>query len=338
MRILIVTDAWLPQVNGVVRTHQALQAELAKKDIDVHFITPLDFRTIPCPSYPEIELSLFPYRRMARMIKEMRPNAIHISTEGPLGLAARKFCVKHALPFTTAFHTRFPEYVEARLGIPARFTNKIMKWFHKPSAAIMTATKSLRDELRSQGFNNVVTWTRGINTETFYPRAKEKKDAKRPIFLYVGRVAIEKNIEAFLELDLPGSKIVVGDGPLLKELKLKYKDVNFQGKKEGDELARAYADADVFVFPSLTDTFGLVLLEALASGVPVAAFPVTGPLDVIGDAPVGKLDIDLQQACIEALEADPAVCRDYALEFSWEVCAQMFLDNLNAFETKRIPS
>jgi glycosyltransferase involved in cell wall biosynthesis len=338
MRLVIITDAWLPQVNGVVRTHQALQAELLKKDIPVHFITPLDFKTIPCPSYPEIELSLFPYRKMKRLIKAFSPCAIHISTEGPLGIAARRFCVKHSVPFTTAFHTRFPEYVEARMGIPARFTNKLMKWFHGPSTAIMTATHSLRDELRSQGFKNVVTWTRGIDTQKFYPRPKENDDVKRPVFLYVGRVAIEKNIEAFLSLDLPGSKVVVGDGPLLRDLKLKYKDVIFKGQKEGDELAHEYSQGDVFVFPSLTDTFGLVLLEALACGVPVAAYPVTGPLDVIGDAPVGKLNKDLKQACLEALEINPILCREFALSFSWDICAQMFLDNLREFDSQSIAS
>ncbi len=275
---------------------------------------------------------------MARLIRAFRPSAIHISTEGPLGIAARKFCMKHGLPFTTAFHTRFPEYVEARTKIPARYTNLIMKWFHKPSRAIMTATKSLRDELRAQGFDNVVTWTRGIDTDLFHPREKLFQDLPRPLFMYVGRVAVEKNIKAFLDLDLPGSQVVVGDGPQLEQLKKEYEDATFVGMKEGDELAAHYASADVFVFPSLTDTFGLVLLEALASGVPVAAYPVTGPKDVIGDAPVGKLDTDLKSACLEALKADPVTCREYALNFSWDACTHMFLDNLSPFDPCLIKS
>ncbi|WP_028880365.1 glycosyltransferase family 4 protein [Terasakiella pusilla] len=338
MRLLIVTDAWLPQINGVVRTHQSLKAHLERKGVEIKLITPQDFKTIPCPSYPEIRLSILPNRKVARLIRAFRPSAIHISTEGPLGIAARKFCMKHGLPFTTAFHTRFPEYVEARTKIPARYTNLIMKWFHKPSRAIMTATKSLRDELRAQGFDNVVTWTRGIDTDLFHPREKLFQDLPRPLFMYVGRVAVEKNIKAFLDLDLPGSQVVVGDGPQLEQLKKEYEDATFVGMKEGDELAAHYASADVFVFPSLTDTFGLVLLEALASGVPVAAYPVTGPKDVIGDAPVGKLDTDLKSACLEALKADPVTCREYALNFSWDACTHMFLDNLSPFDPCLIKS
>jgi len=272
------------------------------------------------------------------LIREYRPTAIHISTEGPLGIAARKFCVRNKLPFTTAFHTRFPEYVEARTRIPARYTNQIMKWFHKPSKAIMTATKSLRDELREQGFKNVVTWTRGIDTKVFRPRDEDMfASLPRPVFLNVGRVAVEKNIEAFLDLDLPGSKVVVGGGPQLEQLKKQYPDVLFAGVKEGDELARHYAAADVFVFPSLTDTFGLVLLEALACGVPVAAYPVTGPIDVIGRTPVGCLDYDLKHACLEALKIDQAGCREYALDYSWEACTQLFVENLTPFDPADYP-
>jgi len=266
------------------------------------------------------------------MMVEYVPTAVHISTEGPLGIAARKFCVKKNIPFTTAFHTRFPEYVEARTKIPARYTNMIMKWFHGPSRAIMTATKSLRDELRAQGFEGVVTWTRGIDTDLFYPREKIFEDLPKPIFMYVGRVAVEKNIEAFLELDLSGSKVVVGGGPQLETLQKKYDDVHFVGVKEGEDLAQHYASGDVFVFPSLTDTFGLVLLEALASGVPVAAYPVTGPIDVIGHEPVGVLDEDLGKAVVKALEIDQRKCRDYALQFSWKACAQLFLNNLAPFD------
>lgn len=334
MRLLIVTDAWLPQVNGVVRTHQALLSQLEKQGVTVKLLTPDLFTTIPCPSYAEIRLSLFPRRKVAQFIKEYRPNAIHISTEGPLGWAVRRFCVKHKIPFTTAFHTRFPEYVQARTKIPARWTNKLMKWFHGPSQAIMTATRSLRDELRGQGFKNVVTWTRGIDTDLFYPRENIFPDLPRPLFLYVGRVAVEKNIRAFLDLDLPGSKMVVGEGPQRSQLESEYPDVHFVGLKEGDDLAAHYASADVFVFPSLTDTFGLVLLEALACGVPVAAYPVTGPKDVLAGAAVGCLNENLHQAALDALGQDREACRAYALGFSWEICTAMFLNHMKVFETE----
>ncbi len=251
-------------------------------------------------------------------------------------MAARKFCVRHKIPFTTAFHTRFPEYVEARTKIPARYTNVVMKWFHGPSKAIMTATKSLRDELRAQGFENVVTWTRGIDTELFHPREKLFPKLPRPLFMYVGRVAVEKNIKAFLDLELPGSKMVVGGGPQLKQLENEYGDVHFVGVKEGEDLAAYYASADVFMFPSLTDTFGLVILEALASGVPVAAYPVTGPLDVIGHEPVGCLHEDLEKAALKAVDISPQKCREYALGFSWEACAKLFLTNLHPFLPEEI--
>lgn len=334
MRLLIVTDAWLPQVNGVVRTHQALLSHLENQGVAVKLLTPEQFKTIPCPSYAEIRLSLFPRRKVAQIIKDYRPNAIHISTEGPLGWAVRRFCVKHNVPFTTAFHTRFPEYVQARTKIPARWTNKLMKWFHGPSQAIMTATRSLRDELRGQGFKNVVTWTRGIDTGVFHPRENIFPDLPRPLFLYVGRVAVEKNIRAFLDLDLPGSKMVVGEGPQRRQLQSDYPDVHFVGLKEGDDLAAHYASADVFVFPSLTDTFGLVLLEALACGVPVAAYPVTGPKDVLAGAAVGCLNEDLHQAALDALGQDREACRAYALGFSWEICTAMFLNHMKVFETE----
>jgi len=269
---------------------------------------------------------------MARTIEQFRPCAVHIATEGPLGLAARRYCVKKEIPFTTAFHTRFPEYVHARFGIPVSWTYKVMRWFHGPSRTIMVATQTIEDELKKWGLSNIKRWTRGVDTDLFRPRDKAFLDLPRPISLYVGRVAVEKNIKAFLDLDLPGSKLVVGDGPQLAELTRSHPDVHFVGSKEGEDLAKHFSASDVFVFPSRTDTFGLVLLEALASGIPVSAYPVPGPLDVIGDSPVGCLSEDLTEAVHTALEVDPQLCRDYALGFSWELSVQQFLNNVYVFD------
>lgn len=331
MRILLITDAWFPQVNGVVRTLNTLKSNLEKGGHDVVYITPDQFRTVPCPTYPEIRLALFASGRMARIIESHRPCVVHIATEGPLGFTARRYCVKRDIPFTTAFHTKFPEYVHARFGVPIAWTYKLMRWFHGKSRGIMVATQTIEDELTKWGLTNIKRWTRGVDTELFKPYDKSFLDLPRPICLYVGRVAVEKNIEAFLELDLAGSKLVVGDGPQINELKKRHPDVHFVGVKEGPELASHFAASDVFVFPSRTDTFGLVLLEALASGIPVAAYPVAGPLDVIDDAPVGCLHEDLGFAVREALKADPSTCRDYALGYSWETSTQQFLDNVFPF-------
>lgn len=294
-------------------------------------ITPEQFRSVPCPTYPEIRLALFPGRRMARTIERFRPCVVHIATEGPLGLTARRYCVRRGIPFTTAYHTKFPEYLEARMPIPASLTYKGMRWFHKPSSAVMVATATVENELARRGFGNIRRWSRGVDTTLFRPRDKAFLDLPRPIALYVGRVAVEKNIEAFLALPEPRSKVVVGDGPQLEQLARKYPDVRFVGLKEGEDLARHYAAADVFVFPSLTDTFGLVLLEALACGVPVAAYPVAGPLDVIGDAPVGCLHDDLAVAVREALKASPDACRAHAEKYSWAASTAQFLDNVKPF-------
>ncbi|HUN49002.1 MAG TPA: glycosyltransferase family 1 protein, partial [Stellaceae bacterium] len=262
-------------------------------------------------------------------LDKSKPDAIHIATEGPLGVAARSYCLSRDLAFTTAYHTRFPEYVAARLFVPLRWTYAWLRRFHAPSRSIMVAAPSIARELRARGFDNIRPWTRGVDSDLFQPeRREELPDLPRPIFLTVGRVAVEKNVKAFLDIDLPGSKVVVGDGPQLEELQRKHPEVRFLGRKEGTELARLYASADVFVFPSLTDTFGLVLLEALASGLPVAAFPVPGPMDVIGDAPVGRLDRDLRQAALGCLDFSPSACREHALRFSWRNSAQQFLDNL----------
>lgn len=332
MKLLIVTDAWHPQVNGVVRTLTTTRAELERLGHKVEVIAPDRFRTIPMPTYPEIRLALAPSRRVRRMIEEAQPDAIHIATEGPLGFAARRYCLKHKLPFTTAYHTRFPEYVRDRAPVPLSLSYAFIRRFHAPAHSVMVATASIEADLERRGFTNIRRWSRGVDTDLFRPGLKDLfAHLPRPVFISVGRVAVEKNIEAFLSLDLPGSKVVVGDGPQLAELKARYPDVTFVGAKHGEELARHYAAADVFVFPSRTDTFGLVLLEALASGLPVAAFPVPGPLDVIGDSPAGVLSEDLRGACLQAVGIDPTVCRDHALGFSWQSCAQQFLANLRPF-------
>ncbi len=298
-------------------------------------VTPELFTSLPCPTYPEIRLSLFPARRIRKIFTETPPDAVHIATEGPLGFAARRYCVKNNIPFTTAFHTRFAEYVHARIRLPITWGYAGLRWFHRPSRAIMVATPSLETDLITRGFRHIRRWTRGIDTELFHPRGKDALTYKHPIFLYVGRVAVEKNIEDFLGLDLPGTKVLAGDGPQRKELERKYPQTVFLGMKEGEELADIYAAADVFVFPSRTDTFGLVLLEALACGVPVAAYPVTGPLDVIGDHPVGVLDDDLKIAAIKALDIDPAACREYAMGYSWGTSATQFKNNLVIFTESR---
>ena len=304
------------------------------------FVTPDQFRSLPCPSYPEIRLALRPGRQLARTIEANQPCAIHIATEGPLGWSARRYCVKRRLPFTTAYHTKFPEYIRARFGVPLPVTYRLMRRFHAPSSTIMVATQTIQDELEHRGFARIRRWSRGVDTTLFRPRSDAEVAAlaphltalPKPIFLYVGRVAVEKNIRAFLAADLPGSKVVVGDGPQLDELRRKYPEVMFTGAKQGEELAAHYSAASVFVFPSRTDTFGLVLLEALASGVPVAAYPVPGPLDVIGGSPAGVLDQDLAVAARAAVGIAPELCRAHALAFSWEACTRQFLSNLSPFD------
>jgi hypothetical protein len=323
MRILIVTDAWRPQVNGVVRTLTETANELSRFGHEVDMITPLQFRTLPCPTYPDIRLSLFPYRRVAARMRDFAPEAIHIATEGPLGLAARRYCLRHGLSFTSAYHTRFPEYIHARMRLPLSISYAWMRRFHNASSAVMAPTPSIVEALQARGFDNVVLWSRGVDTRLFSPGPRERLDESlAPRFIYIGRVAVEKNIEAFLKLDLPGSKWVIGDGPLLPRLLKQYPDVHFAGVFPQEELARFYRAGDVFVFPSLTDTFGLVLLEAMACGTPVAAFPVPGPLDVVGNG--GVLDTDLRRACLRALELDRAQVRRVAEHFSWTEAARQF--------------
>jgi glycosyltransferase involved in cell wall biosynthesis len=334
LRILIATDAWYPQVNGVVRTLDTVASELHKMGHVVRILEPRRFRTVPMPSYPEIRLALGAARRAAQVIEAFGPDAIHIATEGPIGWAVRGYCLNNKLPFTTSFHTRFPEYLHARTRVPVHWSYNVLRNFHWPAAALLASTPSLKSELEARGFRNIRIWSRGVDTALFKPGPKNWLGLPRPVSLYVGRVAVEKNLEAFLALDLPGTKLVVGDGPQLAQLKTRYPEAVFVGAKQGEELARHYAAADVFVFPSRTDTFGLVVLEALASGVPVAAYPVQGPGDILGAAtvPVGALDEDLRAATLRALECDPKACRDFALNYSWENCARIFLGHLEARE------
>ena len=328
MRILFITDAWHPQINGVVRTLSTTGRELEKMGHTVAFIGPDRFKTMALPGYQEIRIAIMPRRKLERLIAEFQPQAIHIATEGPLGWAGRAICRKHGYAFTTSYHTCFPEYLAERLPIPQSLSYAVLRNFHRASSAVMVATPTLSRMLTDRGFANLKRWTRGVDTDLFRPRPKDFLDAPRPISICVGRVSVEKNIEAFLSLDLPGTKYVVGGGPMLATLKRRYPHVRFVGPRDGDELASYFAAADVFVFPSRTDTFGLVMLEALASGVPVAAFPVQGPLDVIGDNDIGVLDDDLGSAVGRALKIDPARCRDFALGHSWQAAARQFLNNV----------
>ncbi|MGH8241865.1 MAG: glycosyltransferase family 4 protein [Steroidobacteraceae bacterium] len=328
MKIALVTDAWEPQVNGVVRTLKSTARELRAMGHRVEFLTPLEFRTLPCPTYPDIRLSLFPRARVARRLAEFDPDAIHIATEGPLGLAARRYAVSRDLPFTTAYHTRFPEYVRARSGMPLSWTYAFLRWFHGPSRAVMTPTVVVKQDLEANGFTNVVLWSRGVDLDIFKPSDSRRLKTEPPIFLYVGRVAVEKNINAFLELDLPGSKWVVGEGPALSGIRARYPGVSFLGVLQQEELAKVYASADVFVFPSRTDTFGLVLLEAMACGLPVAAYPVTGPLDVLGDSKGGVMHEDLRTACLAALDLKREDAVAHARKFSWRTATEQFVAHL----------
>lgn len=328
-RILLVTDAWAPQVNGVVRTLEMLGRDLAAMGHEVRYATPEGRFTVPLPTYSEIRLAIFPRKSLERMIDDFAPTAIHIATEGPIGLSARAICIKRHIAFTTSFHTRFPEYVHARFPfVSERVVYRFLRWFHDPAAAMMVATPSLERELAQYGFHNLCIWSRGVDVDAFRPIEGSTLPFAEPIWLYVGRVAVEKNIEAFLALDLPGTKVVIGDGPARVALERKYPAVQFLGTKVGEDLVRCYAASDAFVFPSRTDTFGLVLLEALACGVPVAAFPVLGPKDVLGDAAVGALDEDLGRACRRALTISRDNCRAFALTRSWRACTEQFLANL----------
>ncbi len=328
MRIAIVTDAWYPQRNGVVRVLENVVRQLETVGHTVEVISPQGYLSFPCPTYPEIRLALFAGKGMKKRLDEYAPDVIHISTEGPLGQYARRYCLKRGYPFTTAYHTRFPEYVKARTGIPLRWLYHGVRRFHAQSTCVMAPSPSIYRHLTGIGFNNVRPWSHGVDTDVFKPRGKDYLTLPRPIHMYVGRVAIEKNLTAFLDLDLPGSKVVVGGGPQREALMRRYRDVHFYIADNDRELSQYYSTADVFMFPSLTDTFGLVMLEALACGVPVAAFPVPGPLDVIGKEKVGVLSNDLVSAARQALGISPDACRAYALNYSWQKVSDEFLQNL----------
>jgi glycosyltransferase involved in cell wall biosynthesis len=336
MKILVATDAWHPQVNGVVRTLGHVAREARALGAELEFLTPAEFWTLPMPSYPEVRLALPGPGDVERKLERVRPDAIHIATEGPLGHAVRRVCMRRGVPFTTSLHTRFPDYLAERLPVPERWTCDVtwgfLRRFHAAGAAVLAATPTLGAELTGRGFKNVKLWPRGVDATLFRPRQRLDHavplDLPRPIFLTVGRAAVEKNLEAFLKLDLPGTKVVVGDGPARTQLAKAYPDAVFLGSRDGEALAEIYTAADVFVFPSRTDTYGLVLLEALASGVPVAAFPAAAPRDVIGAAPVGRLDEDLRRACLEALECSPEDCRAFALGMTWEASARIFLTHI----------
>jgi glycosyltransferase involved in cell wall biosynthesis len=336
MRVLIATDAWYPQVNGVLRTLMALQRAARSLGVTVEFLSPEGFRTVPVPTYPGLRLAIPRRSRIARCIEEARPDAIHIATEGPIGHAVRAYCRRHGRPFTTSYTTRFPEYIAARAPVPARWIYAALRRFHAAGTVTMVATPSLMSELGDRGFGNLGMWTRGVDTELFRPDRAIAMDLPRPIFISVGRVAVEKNLDAFLSLDLPGSKIVIGKGPMEAELKARFPHVKFLGQLENGTLASHLAAADVFVFPSRTDTFGIVQLEALASGVPIAAFPVTGPKDVIGAHPVGVLSEDLRAACLGALKVSREACRAFALQYSWENSAKQFIGHVRKVATADI--
>lgn len=332
LRVAIVTDAWRPQVNGVVRTLTETKRELELAGHTVEMVAPERFRTFPCPTYPEIRLSLAGAGAVGRLLDAFAPDAVHIATEGPLGWAARAACRKRGLPFTTAYHTRFPEYVRARVGTPLSWSYAVLRRFHGAASRVMVPTPTVKADLEKWGFANVVLWTRGVDLSLFKPGPRDRLKTKPPIFVYVGRVAVEKNVEAFLALDLPGSKWVVGEGPAMAALKARYPEVSYLGVLQQAELAAVYAATDVFVFPSRTDTFGLVLLEAMACGTPVAAYPVTGPLDVLGDVPPdasgGAMDEDLRAACLRALEIPRTRARAHAERYSWAECARQFAEHL----------
>jgi glycosyltransferase involved in cell wall biosynthesis len=330
IRLLVATDAWHPQVNGVVRTYEQVAKHARMRGHHVAFLTPEDRPSVPCPTYPEIRLALMTPRGVRKAFERFRPEFVLVATEGPIGLATRNFCLRSGRPFATSYHTRFPEYVAARFPVRQSWAYAYMRWFHNAGDGMMVATPSLREELAERGFRNIYPWSRGVDIDTFRPRDVRLFGNDQPVFMYVGRVAPEKNITAFLDADLPGKKVVVGTGPDLERLRQRYPDAIFTGAKFGEELAAHFASADAFVFPSLTDTYGVVLLEALACGVPVAAFPVTGPKDIVVPGRVGALDTDLARAARAALEIDRGACREYALKFSWEACTRQLLDNIRA--------
>ncbi len=339
MKIAIITDAWVPQVNGVVRTLQAVRHELEARGHKVLVISPDHYRSWPCPTYPEIRLALAGPNSVGARIAAFGPDAIHLSTEGPLCLAARRWCLRRAIPFTTAYHTQFPDYIARRTGVPAALFWLYIRWFHAQAKRVLVSTESVRAELRSHGISHVAHWGRGVDLTQFTPYAPPPAlyaKLPRPIQLYVGRVAVEKNIEAFLASEIKGSKVIVGDGPARERLQSRYPDAHFLGTMNGAALAGAYAGADVFVFPSLTDTFGLVMIEALACGTPVAAYPVSGPVDIVTND-VGALAGDLESAIALALTRDRAACAAYGRTFTWGASARQFIAALSPVECASEP-
>lgn len=365
MRILIATDAWRPQVNGVVQTLTQLINRLEEMGHQVRVVHPGLFKTVPCPTYPEIRLALWPFSKVNKALAEFEPDAVHIVTEGPIGLATRLWVARNRVPFTSAYHTRFPEYVNARTGIPVKWVARLLRWFHSPAQRVMVPTQTMINTLEEHGITNSILWQRGVDLKCFNPEQSqvdrdlhfrpvavgqtdpeqlrildflEKRIDHCPVYLYAGRVAVEKNLEAFLKLDLPGEKWVAGDGPARKKLQEKYPNAHWFGMLNHAALSELYKRADVFVFPSLTDTFGLVMLEAMASGCPVAAFPVTGPLDVIGDTGAGVLDDDLKTAIEGALRIPREVPRKVAARYSWKHCAEVFVRNLAPIDRSKLKS
>ena len=327
---MIVSDAWFPQTNGVVNTLAQTAAWLGRFGHEVRLATPRDFRTLPCPTYPEIRVAVLPQRKLARSIAAFRPQALHIATEGPLGFSARRYCISRGLRFTTSYHTQFPQYLRSRLPIPLAVSYAVLRWFHGAAQSCMISTRGVQTELAARGFKNLVRWRRGVDTQLFRPGSKDFLNLPRPVAAYVGRVAVEKNVAAFLRMPWSGTKIVIGDGPERQRLQAQYPEAVYAGFRFGEDLAAHVAAADVLVFPSLTDTFGLVNLEAMACGVPVAAFPVTGPIDVVQDGVTGALDTNLARAAERALQIDPRACRARALQSSWDACTRQFESNLVA--------
>jgi glycosyltransferase involved in cell wall biosynthesis len=329
MRVLVATDAWHPQVNGVVRTLTSLAATARGLGVQIEFLTPEGFPQVGVPTYPGLRIALPTPGEIARRIEAFAPDAIHISTEGPIGHLVRRYCIRNGRAFTTAYMTKFPEYIAERAPVPEAWTYALLRRFHAAATVTMVSTPTLMNDLRTRGFSNLGMWTRGVDTNLFRPEPAAVLNLPRPIFISMGRIAVEKNLEAFLSLDLPGSKVIIGEGPQEAELRQRYPDVRFLGLRKDRDLAMHLAAADVFVFPSKTDTFGVVQLEALACGVPIAAYPVMGPRDVVGNTNVGVLDEDLRAACLGALKLSKADCREFALTRSWEASARQFISHVN---------
>ncbi|HXD89392.1 MAG TPA: glycosyltransferase family 1 protein [Urbifossiella sp.] len=329
-RILIATDAWHPQVNGVVRTLETTASHLRDFGHVVEIVEPGPFASVAVPFYPEIAVACPRPGRIYDRVRRFRPDHVHIATEGPIGLMVRRYCQMRHWRFSTSYHTRFPEYLRRLAGVPERGTYRFLKWFHGGSSSLMVATPSLAKELQSRGFQAPLRrWSRGVDLGVFYRRSKPEVPYARPVLLYVGRISHEKNIEAFLKLKTAGTKLLVGDGPARSEFERRYPDAIFLGYRRGADLGELYATADLFVFPSITDTFGIVVIEALASGLPVAAFPVTGPIDTLTRAELGALDADLGEAVRRALaHGNPIACAAEGRSYTWENCTRQFEANL----------